>query len=134
MKVESTTATIGGEKEKEVPHEQKEGDEKEKKGDEKENKGEEKESKGDEKDTKGEKEKWKEPENVEMMYTPPEWSSAPKHSFFIDVLKNGTIVETIDLSKKEHFLIGMYSPPLPSPSPLPTSSFYLFIFREVAIL
>ena len=129
MKVESTTATIGGEKEKEVPHEQKEGDEKE-------NKGEEKESKGDEKDTKGEKEKWKEPENVEMMYTPPEWSSAPKHSFFIDVLKNGTIVETIDLSKKEHFLIGMYSPPPPlslsSPSPLPLlflpPPFIFFIF------
>lgn len=55
-----------------------------------------------------EKEENERRENVEFLYEPPEWSSPSKHKFHLDVLKNGSIVETIDLSKKDHLLIGIF--------------------------
>ena len=39
-------------------------------------------------------------------YTPPEWSAAPTHPFRLEVIKNGAVVESVDVSKKAFVLIG----------------------------
>ncbi|KAG8076012.1 hypothetical protein GUJ93_ZPchr0006g46260 [Zizania palustris] len=39
-------------------------------------------------------------------YTIPEWSAAPGHPFFLEVLKDGTIVDKLDVSKKGAYMFG----------------------------
>ena len=39
-------------------------------------------------------------------YTPPEWSAAPTHPFRLEVIKNGAVVESVDVSNKAFVLIG----------------------------
>eukprot|EP00051_Salpingoeca_urceolata_P007573 m.98748 g.98748 ORF g.98748 m.98748 type:complete len:571 (-) comp15294_c0_seq1:98-1810(-) len=39
-------------------------------------------------------------------YKPPSWSSLPSCQLFLEVLKGGSIVETIDISKQEQFVAG----------------------------
>lgn len=46
------------------------------------------------------------PKLPEVPYTPPFWSFAPKHPFKLDVLKDGVIHETIDISKKPFYVVG----------------------------
>lgn len=39
-------------------------------------------------------------------YAIPEWSAAPSHPFSLEVLKDGTIVEQLDVSKKGAYMFG----------------------------
>ena len=39
-------------------------------------------------------------------YTPPEWSAAPTHPFRLEVIKNGAVVESVDVANKAFVLIG----------------------------
>ncbi|CAN6197986.1 unnamed protein product [Urochloa humidicola] len=39
-------------------------------------------------------------------YVIPEWSTAPDHPFFLEVLKDGTIVDQLDVSKKGAYMFG----------------------------
>ncbi|WVZ81577.1 hypothetical protein U9M48_028933 [Paspalum notatum var. saurae] len=39
-------------------------------------------------------------------YIIPEWSAAPSHPFFLEVLKDGTIVGQLDVSKKGAYMFG----------------------------
>ncbi|XP_066378158.1 uncharacterized protein [Miscanthus floridulus] len=39
-------------------------------------------------------------------YSIPEWSTAPSHPFFLEVLKDGTIVDQLDVSKKGAYMFG----------------------------
>jgi len=39
-------------------------------------------------------------------YTLPEWSAKPARKYMLEVIKEGTIVEEIDISQKEFYLIG----------------------------
>ncbi|KAL5200657.1 hypothetical protein ABZP36_021860 [Zizania latifolia] len=39
-------------------------------------------------------------------YAIPEWSAAPGHPFFLEVLKDGTIVDKLDVSKKGAYMFG----------------------------
>ena len=39
-------------------------------------------------------------------YKPPSWSTKPKFPFSLEVLKDGVIVEKIDISKLDHYLCG----------------------------
>lgn len=45
--------------------------------------------------------------SVELQYKPPFWSAPLPHSLWLEVLKNGSIVEKIDIGSKDYFLIGM---------------------------
>eukprot|EP01132_Coremiostelium_polycephalum_P004818 gene4818-6006_t len=48
--------------------------------------------------------------NVEYIYKEPFWSQIPTHDYKFEVIKNGTVIETIDLSKKSYYLIGRLPP------------------------
>ncbi|TKW20968.1 hypothetical protein SEVIR_4G193100v4 [Setaria viridis] len=39
-------------------------------------------------------------------YVIPEWSAAPDHPFFLEVLKDGTIVDQLDVAKKGAYMFG----------------------------
>nr|ADD60702.1 putative adaptor protein kanadaptin [Oryza officinalis] len=39
-------------------------------------------------------------------YAIPEWSAAPGHPFFLEVLKDGTIVDKLDVSRKGAYMFG----------------------------
>jgi len=39
-------------------------------------------------------------------YTPPLWSAPPEHKFELEVLKDGKIVETVDVSKRTNYIFG----------------------------
>lgn len=41
-------------------------------------------------------------------YTIPSWSGKPIYKYYFEVIKDGTIIEEIDLSKKPFYLIGKY--------------------------
>ena len=40
-------------------------------------------------------------------YQPPSWSCPPKYKCYLEVMKNGSIVDTIDISERSHYIIGM---------------------------
>lgn len=40
-------------------------------------------------------------------YKIPEWAEKPQHNFNIDVLKNGVIINNIDLTKQDHYIFGI---------------------------
>ncbi|KAJ4754152.1 SMAD/FHA domain-containing protein [Rhynchospora pubera] len=42
----------------------------------------------------------------QVPYTIPEWSEAPDQSFFFEVLKDGSIIEKLDVSKKGAYMFG----------------------------
>lgn len=39
-------------------------------------------------------------------YSPPEWSAPPKYECSLEVIKDGAVVDTIDLSTRAYFLVG----------------------------
>src|SRR5689334_9319198 len=41
-----------------------------------------------------------------LLYEVPFWDSKPIHKYQLEVLKNGTIVETLDIFDKGHYLVG----------------------------
>jgi len=41
-----------------------------------------------------------------LSYTPPQWASPCKYDYQLEVLKNGAIVETLDISEKDHLVVG----------------------------
>ncbi|KAL2522982.1 SMAD/FHA domain-containing protein [Forsythia ovata] len=44
--------------------------------------------------------------NTEVPYTIPEWSGAPCHKFFIEVLKDGSIIDQFDMNEKGAYMFG----------------------------
>lgn len=40
------------------------------------------------------------------VYAPPPWSTSPAHKFELEVIKDGTVAETIDISKQPFYIIG----------------------------
>lgn len=44
--------------------------------------------------------------SFEIGYIPPFWSSKPLHKYSLDIWREGVIVQNIDISKKEYYLIG----------------------------
>lgn len=44
--------------------------------------------------------------SFEIGYIIPFWSSKPRHKYSLDIWREGVIVDTIDISKKEYYLIG----------------------------
>jgi hypothetical protein len=40
------------------------------------------------------------------IYKPPTWSTPSKFAFALEVIKNGTVLETVDLSKRDHVIVG----------------------------
>ncbi|MCL7023461.1 hypothetical protein MKW94_018686 [Papaver nudicaule] len=47
-----------------------------------------------------------EPVNVAVPYTIPPWSSPPCHPFSVEVLKDGSIIDQFDVSKKGAYMFG----------------------------
>ncbi|KAI3991827.1 hypothetical protein MKX01_038225 [Papaver californicum] len=47
-----------------------------------------------------------EPVNVAVPYTIPPWSAPPRHPFFIEVLKDGSIIDQFDVSTKGAYMFG----------------------------
>ena len=39
-------------------------------------------------------------------YQPPSWSSQPLYNCYLEVMKNGTIIDTIDISQRSHYILG----------------------------
>ncbi len=39
-------------------------------------------------------------------YTPPSWAGEVKHKFGLEMLKEGSTLENIDLSTKSYFIVG----------------------------
>jgi DNA repair exonuclease SbcCD ATPase subunit len=44
--------------------------------------------------------------SLEIGYIVPFWSSKPLHKYSLDIWREGTILDTIDISKKEFYIIG----------------------------
>jgi hypothetical protein len=44
--------------------------------------------------------------SIEIGYVPPFWSSKPLHKFSLDVWREGVIIQNIDISSKEFYVIG----------------------------
>ncbi|EPS74443.1 hypothetical protein M569_00313, partial [Genlisea aurea] len=44
--------------------------------------------------------------NVAVPYTIPSWSGPPCHPFFVEVLKDGAIVEKFHVNKKGAYMFG----------------------------
>jgi len=44
--------------------------------------------------------------SFEIGYVPPFWSSRPLHKFSLDVWREGVIIQNIDISSKEYYVIG----------------------------
>ena len=42
-------------------------------------------------------------------YNPPDWSAVPKSSYAFEVVKDGVVQQTLDLSSKAHFVLGRHS-------------------------
>eukprot|EP01119_Soliformovum_irregulare_P001080 TRINITY_DN10809_c0_g1_i2.p1 TRINITY_DN10809_c0_g1~~TRINITY_DN10809_c0_g1_i2.p1 ORF type:complete len:502 (-),score=124.38 TRINITY_DN10809_c0_g1_i2:24-1529(-) len=47
---------------------------------------------------------------IDLLYNPPVWSAKPPYEYKLDVLKNGTIIETIQIHDKGYYLIGRLPP------------------------
>ncbi|KAI3884259.1 hypothetical protein MKX03_017099 [Papaver bracteatum] len=47
-----------------------------------------------------------EPVNVAVPYTIPPWSAPPRHPFFFEVLKDGSIIDQFDVSTKGAYMFG----------------------------
>ena len=58
------------------------------------------------------KEKSTTEEGNELKYTEPFWGSPSTHNFSLEVIKEGTVVETLDLTKKSCYLFGVCLVPL----------------------
>ena len=52
------------------------------------------------------KESEKKEETPELPYKEPAWSGIPEGHYFLEVLKNGCIVKTINLNEKAYFVVG----------------------------
>lgn len=46
------------------------------------------------------------PKNAEIDYKPPAWSGICKQDFYLEILKNGSIMEMTDLTTKPYFVLG----------------------------
>lgn len=46
-----------------------------------------------------------------LEYQPPPWSGEPKHGYSLDVIKSGTLVESIELGEKPFYVIGALGHP-----------------------
>ncbi|XP_028060040.1 kanadaptin-like isoform X2 [Camellia sinensis] len=44
--------------------------------------------------------------NVPVPYTIPEWSGPPRHKFFLEVLKEGSIIDQLDVHEKGAYMFG----------------------------
>lgn len=40
------------------------------------------------------------------MYEPPEWSEAPIHPFKLEVLRSGSLLETLDVDRRTFYILG----------------------------
>ncbi|RZC74734.1 hypothetical protein C5167_050215 [Papaver somniferum] len=47
-----------------------------------------------------------EPVNVTVPYTIPPWSAPPRHPFFFEILKDGSIIDQFDVSTKGAYMFG----------------------------
>lgn len=45
-------------------------------------------------------------QNLAVPYTIPEWSKAPSQHFFLEVLKDGSIIDQLDVTKKGAYMFG----------------------------
>ncbi|XP_014234914.1 kanadaptin [Trichogramma pretiosum] len=66
---------------------------------------------------------------LEIPYKEPSWSGIPTDSYKLEVLKSGTILETIDLSNKSYYVVGRL-PNCDIPMANPTISRYHAIFQH----
>ena len=65
-----------------------------------------------------------------LEYTVPKWACCPpKHPYFLEVLKNGVITRTIDISKKDHYVMGRL-PTCDIPLENPTISRYHLVLQH----
>ncbi|XP_038892995.1 kanadaptin [Benincasa hispida] len=48
----------------------------------------------------------KEPQSVAVPYTIPSWSGAPSHRFYLEVLKDGCIIDQFDVYEKGAYMFG----------------------------
>ncbi|CAL5369749.1 unnamed protein product [Camellia sinensis] len=44
--------------------------------------------------------------NIAVPYTIPEWSGTPRHKFFLEVLKEGSIIDQLDVHEKGAYMFG----------------------------
>eukprot|EP01122_Echinamoeba_exundans_P002816 TRINITY_DN127_c0_g1_i1.p1 TRINITY_DN127_c0_g1~~TRINITY_DN127_c0_g1_i1.p1 ORF type:complete len:532 (-),score=66.23 TRINITY_DN127_c0_g1_i1:2576-4117(-) len=52
------------------------------------------------------------PAEVERAFDPPFWCKRSPHKFGFEVVKNGVIVETMELSTQDHWVLGRLPPPM----------------------
>jgi hypothetical protein len=52
------------------------------------------------------------PVEADRAFDPPFWCKRSPHKFGFEVIKNGVIVETIDLSIRDHWILGRLPPPI----------------------
>lgn len=46
------------------------------------------------------------PDNISVPYTIPTWSAPPCHQYFLEVLKDGSIIDKFDVNKKGAYMFG----------------------------
>jgi hypothetical protein len=44
--------------------------------------------------------------HIPLLYEPPFWSAPPIHKYFLEIMKDGVVVETLPTHAKGHYLVG----------------------------